>query len=691
MRPFKCTTCRSSFSRAEHLGRHAALHTGERPHKCWCGRAFARSDAFSRHLNGCTARDVRTTDGRVRGSRSRRACDHCARLKSKCDSGNPCYRCVSRGMVCFYNGSLDQQSATPRQAGLNTPGPSNGDEDISSPKTLTTPQAPAQRSVEDSDVSVVRATESSPIGWVDQLDGNSYCNVEPAPFVQELASASNLSWDFDMSSLPELPPFLVDGASDFMLEQVDPQAFESSTRRLSKPSLSSLSLEQLDPLQAKCSAIQALLRGPGPALPEEVVMKSINRDNMLQALQLFGRNFQHHVPLLHASTFDLATASPLLVLAMFVVGSCYADIVRPAKYMFSMAMRVLVHVEKQQHEIDMGEPPLSSIQASIAACSVLGSSQDETAHMGFPLYFARTISMARRAAIFEATPPVDYTTLNEQTFDWQLWIERETRTRIANVLFCQDMASCIFMGTAPSFSPLDLDIELPCYDICWNSRSAQTCLQHLQSAPPQRRLSSAFSQLRSASFSPERHAQFEVSAFGMFTLVIALHCLVWKAIHYDSDNSLAVCRQDLSLQSRFENLDREVTSDFSGPNIVQLAARVVRLRNSSTFDGINRVLDEWLAVWERRNWHDADYENLAFSLDPLPFWWLAKLFVLIHCGKDCFSVDSELTMVSKTGGSFRDSHSSQVKIFRWFAKLRQKKSADPIQKVESLAGLMVPM
>lgn len=185
------------------------------------------------------------------------------------------------------------------------------------------------------------------------------------------------------------------------------------------PWLNCLSLEQLDPLQAKCSEIQALLQGPGPAVPENVVGMATDRDNLLKALQLFGRNFQNHVPLLHATTFNLSTAPPVLVLAMFVVGACYADIVRPASYIFPMVMRVLIHIEQQQviltilrgphrgtatflipriadnkqHEIDMTEPPLTSIQASIAACAALGSSRIEAAHMLFPLHFARCLSV----------------------------------------------------------------------------------------------------------------------------------------------------------------------------------------------------------------------------------------------------------------------------------------------------------
>lgn len=47
-----------------------------------------------------------------------------------------------------------------------------------------------------------------------------------------------------------------------------------------------------------------------------------------------------------------------------------------------------------QHEIDMTKPALSSIQAGIVACAVLGSSQDETAHKVIPLYFARIVSVS---------------------------------------------------------------------------------------------------------------------------------------------------------------------------------------------------------------------------------------------------------------------------------------------------------
>ncbi|RBQ77889.1 hypothetical protein FVER14953_13066 [Fusarium verticillioides] len=99
-----------------------------------------------------------------------------------------------------------------------------------------------------------------------RLNGDSQCDFEPVHFAQELALDSDLPWGLDVPSLPQFPPFVLDDAPDVMLalEQLDPKDFELSSGRLSEPGLSFLSLEQQDPLQAKCGAIQTLLQGSGP-------------------------------------------------------------------------------------------------------------------------------------------------------------------------------------------------------------------------------------------------------------------------------------------------------------------------------------------------------------------------------------------------------------------------------------------
>jgi hypothetical protein len=139
-------------------------------------------------------------------------------------------------------------------------------------------------------------------------------------------------------------------------------------------------------------------------------------------MQLCSKNFQRHIPFLHAPSFGMTSTPLILVLGMFVVGASYSNIVRPQGYIFAMAMRVLSHVQEQQvsssvsaqgnlsrvadrdhkHEINMSEPPLTSLQAAIAASAVLGSSQNEIAHKAVRLQFARNISVRSPSVFYQS-------------------------------------------------------------------------------------------------------------------------------------------------------------------------------------------------------------------------------------------------------------------------------------------------
>ena len=44
---------------------------------------------------------------------------------------------------------------------------------------------------------------------------------------------------------------------------------------------------------------------------------------------------------------------------------------------------------------------------------------------------------------------------------------------------------------------------------------------------------------------------------------------------------------------------------------------------------MNRILDTWRSYWELRGPEDSEQENYTFSGDPLRFWWLAKLYLIL--------------------------------------------------------------
>lgn len=104
----RCPTCFKAYKRREHLQRHRASHTSERPHRCvLCNASFQRTDVLKRHLQTC--------DGASTTSSSRRrACDRCVRQKKACNSTQPCQNCQKRAVECQYSNLTGLQASAPR-------------------------------------------------------------------------------------------------------------------------------------------------------------------------------------------------------------------------------------------------------------------------------------------------------------------------------------------------------------------------------------------------------------------------------------------------------------------------------------------------------------------------------------------------------------------------------------------------
>ena len=255
------------------------------------------------------------------------------------------------------------------------------------------------------------------------------------------------------------------------------------------------------------------------------------------------------------------------------------------------------------------------------------------------------------------------------------------------------MVGCIFQGVLPTLCPFDFDVALPCYESCWEATTAFDCLQHLRARPQPISISNAIRQIWVPSI-PNKPL-FEASEFGMFVMIcgqyslsekvpvkllnviIAIHSLLFQATKTDIGcefpSSDAAFDDLLSTMEDGANLDSLLRRDFSGPSVVALADRIISTGGCPTLKKINGALDSWLAIWKLRLYREPFYEGSATIFDPLPFFWLAKLYTLLHHSEFLMGEDSEFG-VSRV--DFADTGSKlgvQSKIIRWLSKLTNAK------------------
>jgi hypothetical protein len=79
------------------------------------------------------------------------------------------------------------------------------------------------------------------------------------------------------------------------------------------------------------------------------------------------------------------------------------------------------------------------------------------------------------------------------------------------------MAACSFLGKPSNVPPMSFHVVMPCYEACWDARTAGECLNELQRLPSQARYSSALRLIRGAR--AQEPVVLEVSPFGMSALV----------------------------------------------------------------------------------------------------------------------------------------------------------------------------
>ena len=184
---------------------------------------------------------------------------------------------------------------------------------------------------------------------------------------------------------------------------------------------------------------------------------------------------------------------------------------------------------------------------------------------------------------------------------------------------------------------------------------------------------------------------FEASANGMFTLVNGLHCLVWNATIYGLNQQL----NDVTVRHELRSLMERLQEDLSGPNIDLLTERAVAICDNGVLISAHQSLGRWQQAWDSKllkERPDGHYKSHGFSSDPLPLWWIAKLFLLLHVCAAEIPDDSEFAILKASSDDPRRSMRRQARIFGWMSRIRQAQRSERPKKTpnDSIVDLMQP-
>ena len=157
---------------------------------------------------------------------------------------------------------------------------------------------------------------------------------------------------------------------------------------------------------------------------------------------------------------------------------------------------------------------------------------------------------------------------------------------------------------------------------------------------------------------------------------LGLHGLLFQATKYDVDLSLYGTDTEsntIVVQSqRQESFDLSsfLQENLFGPTIAGMADQAVLSCGKPSLVHVNDALNAWYTTWQLRYFREAEHEERTFFQNPLPFWWLAKLYILLHLYKDLVGKDSEFAIFRAQNINGMSKLKVQTKIVRWFSRFR---------------------
>ncbi|KAL1962696.1 hypothetical protein VTN77DRAFT_9240 [Rasamsonia byssochlamydoides] len=613
--------CRRAFGKFEHLQRHERSHAGDVRYECpTCRKRFVRRDVMTRHaaLHGLSAAAVKIP--------RKISCTSCATMKVRCDGqpGSTCSRCLASGHACQYrnrertsichpapnhadnvsiyssqtdsavsNGQMPTENATLHPT-LNIASPSmNATYQILNDVHADGSPAPVTADDDFSNLpldtlyDVIMDSSESYFGWnitEEEMDNMKTLNTNapntpPANWLPANAYDSALQTRAKEQDTAEvlsaLPP------SSHLIR--DAQPTDTPWPHVYRPSKDDSWLD-LPPVsqksrptlhEAHCDHVtestrEAMLSLVGMShqshWPIVDVAAFPSTQTLTVCINLYFRHFHETLPILRRSTFRMAEANPVLLLAMAAIGAMYSrnGLDGLAVALNELARRAIAYMRESDRRamFDTSIVQAWLLQSTFGLfCGSRMLYQHAEISRGGLVTTARRMHLLRPSLTFvkELERRRDTTTPEELR---RAYADDEERRRLGWGIYLYDMQISCLLGISPLFSVGEINVPLPSDEETWNAPAAAIDFESELFQPQKSNFRTVLNSLLSAGKLPQ-----PLNPFGFSLIAHTLYRLCTDASAFDPILSQPVATDSfpyrLAFPSNFKHNPQELLDQLS--------------------------------------------------------------------------------------------------------------------------------
>lgn len=204
-----------------------------------------------------------------------------------------------------------------------------------------------------------------------------------------------------------------------------------------------------------------------------------------RCLEIYWLIYHPQYPILHRASFSNNDASPLLILAMIMLGACLTSCTGcDESTLFRSPQKLAEEIAEPLRWLIFSNPECKPpakvyiIQSLLLLESFEITSTSRFLHERSFLYHGTKIQLLRRSPILGGDPSRKETN-EDRPYIWDKWIEFESMKRACLMSFYLDTVNATVYGHTLILYAYQIKLSLPCDELLWEFDNEQTALNKL--------------------------------------------------------------------------------------------------------------------------------------------------------------------------------------------------------------------